>query len=163
MPNYKTHLVAGLVSFFVVARITSNALPALALPLTLLPVGFALCLIGSIFPDIDVPSKMQKWFYLACIGAVALAIWSKNHLLMASIGTGVIFVTFLTHRTITHKPAFLALIALVPTLCAAYAIPHHAGNAFSLYLYFIVGCLSHILLDRILTFFNRLTGRGRKF
>lgn len=163
MPNYKTHLIAGLISFFVVARVTSNYLPTLALPLILLPVGLALCLIGSIFPDIDVPSKMQKWFYFACIAAVAAAIWSKNHVLMASVGTGVIFVTFLTHRTITHKPAFLALVALVPTLCGTYVLPHHARDIFAFYAYFIVGCLSHILLDRLFTLFNRITGQGRRF
>ena len=106
---------------------------------------------------------MQKWFYFACIGAIAVAIWRRHHLLMAGIGTGVIFVTFLTHRTITHKPAFLALIALVPTLYATYTFPSHGGSAFALYTYFIVGCLSHILLDRLLTFFNKLLGRERKF
>lgn len=163
MPNYKTHLVAGLACFFIVARVTSNSLPSLALPLSLLPAGLLLSLIGSIFPDIDVPSKMQKWFYFACIGAVGLAIWSKSHVLMASIGTGIVFVTFLTHRTITHKPAFLALIALVPTLIATYLLPNHANNAFSLYSYFITGCLSHILLDRLLTRFNKLIGKSRRF
>lgn len=163
MPNYKTHLVAGLGCFFIVSGVTSNSLPSLTLPLGLLPLGLVLSLIGSIFPDIDVPSKMQKWFYFACIGAVALAIWRKNHLLMACIGTGVIFVTFLTHRTITHKPAFLALFGLIPTLVITYILPSHANNAFSLYTYFITGCLSHILLDRLLTRFNKLMGRSRRF
>ncbi len=163
MPNYKTHLIAGAVSFYLVMRTTATYIPTLSMPLEYLSLGLALSLIGSIFPDIDVPSKMQKWFFVASIILILISLLHQNHTLFAGLGISVVFVAFLTHRTITHKPAFLLLIALVPVMGVIYALPAHSTIALAGYLYFTVGCLSHVLLDRLLTFFNRLIGKARRF
>lgn len=163
MPNYKTHLAAGAVSFLLLMHTVAAYLPTFTLPVELLPLGLLLSLVGSIFPDIDVPSKMQKWFFMVCIIGILGAIFTKNHALLASLGISILFVAFLTHRTITHKPFFLLLLGLIPLSFTIYYLPSQAIPGAALYLYFTLGCLSHVALDRLLTFGKKLIGKGRRF
>jgi hypothetical protein len=163
MPNYKTHLLGGIASFALVLRVSATYLPTFNLPVEYLPLAFFLSLVGSIFPDIDVPSKMQKWFFVASIGGILAALLTKHHHLFALLGICILFVAFLSHRTITHKPAFLLLFALIPTLYSSYTLPAHTTTAFALYLYFVIGCMSHVVFDRILTRFKRLIGKSHRF
>lgn len=163
MPNYKTHLVGGLISFALVIHLAANYLPAFNLPTNYCPAAFALSLIGAIFPDIDVPSKMQKWFFVASFGGILIALLSNHYHLFTLLATSILFVAFLTHRTITHKPTFLLIFSLIPPLYICHSTPEYTYQAFALYLYFTTGCLSHILFDRTLTKFKRLVGKGRRF
>ena len=162
MPNYKTHLVGGLISFALVMRLALY-LPVFNVNASFLPLAFALSMIGSIFPDIDVPSKMQKWFFIASVGGILIALLTKHYHLFALLGISILFVAFLTHRTITHKPAFLLMFSLIPTLYVCYSMPGYTHTAFALYLYFTTGCLSHVLFDRTLTNLKRMVGKGRRF
>ena len=162
MPNYKAHLVGGVVSFGLVLWVTS-LIPVLAVPLDSLVWAFSLTLLGSIFPDIDIPSKMQRIFLMSSTGGILAALLSHNTRFFSFLAVTVLFVSFLTHRTITHKPLFLAGLGLVPTLAVCYFSQNHTFLAFGLYLYFTVGCLSHILLDRLQTRIKRLLGQKRRF
>lgn len=163
MPNYKTHLVGGLASFALVLHVSATCLPVFNLSIEYLPFSLFASLVGSIFPDIDVPSKMQKWFFIASIAGILGALLTKHHHLFVLLGISILFVAFLSHRTITHKPAFLMFFALIPTLYASYMLPSHTNTAFALYFYFTVGCLSHVIFDRILTRFKRFIGKSRRF
>ncbi len=163
MPNYKTHLIGGLISFALVIRLAALYMPIFNISTSLVPIAFALSMIGSIFPDIDVPSKMQKWFFIASFGGVLITLLTKHYHLFALIGICILFVAFLTHRTITHKPAFLVMFSLIPALYACYSTPEYTYTAFALYLYFTTGCLSHVLFDRILSRFKRLVGKSHRF
>jgi membrane-bound metal-dependent hydrolase YbcI (DUF457 family) len=163
MPNYKTHLIGGLISFALVIGLAALYMPIFNIPTSLIPMAFTLSLIGSIFPDIDVPSKMQKWFFIASFNGVLIALLTNHYHIFALLGICILFVAFLTHRTITHKPAFLLIFSLIPTLYASYTTPEYTYTAFALYLYFTSGCLSHILFDRILSRFKRLIGKSHRF
>ena len=163
MPNYKTHLVGGAASFVGLLWATSHLLPALACQPVLLPAAFGLTLLGSIFPDIDVPSKMQRLFFLCSTVGIITCLLARWHIGFLLLSLGILVVAFLTHRTITHKPLFLAALGLVPTLLFTNCHPTEARNAISLYLYFFTGCLSHILLDRTLTWIKKVLGRGRRY
>ena len=60
MPNYKTHLAGGLFAYLlsIYAVITLRTISfALALEWLLF------CLLGALFPDVDIKSKGQKIFY----------------------------------------------------------------------------------------------------
>lgn len=163
MPNYKTHLVGGLASFFLVFSGIATCLPTLQLSLEILILALVLSLVGSIFPDIDIPSKMQKWFYISSIGLIFYSLFLKNKLFFALVCTTIVIVTFLTHRTITHKPLFISVFGLIPTCTGIYCFPEHAQEFISLYAYFTAGSLSHIFLDKAMTFIKKtLWGkRGR--
>lgn len=163
MPNYKTHLMAGVLSFALIMKTTSMYMPTFNLPIEYLPLAFFLSLVGSIFPDIDVPSKMQKWFFITSIGGILITLLAKQHILFTILGTSIVFVAFLTHRTITHKPVFLLLLGLLPTLYVCYKLPQYASRGFALYIYFSTGCLSHILLDKLMTKMNKMLGKTRRW
>ena len=60
MPNYKGHIVGGTVTYLVVLQVIKHAQPNIHVVLQ----GLVFCLLGSLFPDIDVKSKGQKIFYL---------------------------------------------------------------------------------------------------
>ena len=162
MPNYKAHLVGGTVSFCLVLWATSF-IPTLAVPFDHLIWAFALCLIGSLFPDIDVPSKIQRLFFVVSTGGVFYCLLKQQLRFFSFFAIAILFVTFLTHRTITHKPFFLIALALIPTMSICSFFPHHAFLAFGLYLYFTVGCLSHIFLDRLQTRIKRFFCKNRRF
>ncbi|MBM3886402.1 hypothetical protein FJ364_00590 [Candidatus Dependentiae bacterium] len=163
MPNYKTHLIGGVMSFLLVMHATTHYMPTLNLSIHHLPYAFVLSLLGSIFPDIDVPSKMQKLFFTLSTGGILLALLIQNYHVFTLFGVSIIFVSFLTHRTITHKTKFVLLISLLPVLYTSYHLPSHTNDAFALYLYFTLGCLSHILFDKTQTKIKRLLGKKRKF
>ncbi len=162
MPNYKAHLVGGAVSFGLVLW-TTSMIPALSVPLDYLPWALGLTLLGSLFPDIDVPSKIQRLFFLVAAGGIFYTLLSYNMRHFSFLAVAILFVAFLTHRTITHKPFFLIALALIPTLWLCYFYSAYAFLAFGLYLYFIVGCLSHVLLDRLQTRTKQLLGKKRRF
>lgn len=163
MPNYKTHLAGGLVSFIVITKLLHTTFPSYTLDSVLLPAGLSITLIGSIFPDIDVPSKMQKWFFYSSAPLILLSLLLKKHLLFSLLGSSIIFIIFLTHRTITHKPFFILLAALIPLLFLIYNHPIHTNFFVGLYVYFTTGSLSHILLDRIQSRAKRLLFKKRRF
>lgn len=137
MPGFRVHLFGGICSFLLItALLKFNGLVLLNLPLNLV-----ICLIASIFPDIDTKSKMQLWFYrLLAVLALILALlkcWSFLIILVPIL----IFPLIINHRGITHKFWFIGLISLLIYLflpCLGY-LPS---------VYFLFGALSHILFDK---------------
>jgi hypothetical protein len=103
-------------------------------------------LLGSLIPDLDITSKIQRIFYFCVIIAflVFLLAHQWTHLLATS-GLAIV-IGLLRHRTILHHPVFLALLPLP-------IIYYMSNNNFSLYstilpaLFFIGGAWSHLLLD----------------
>jgi len=61
MPGYKVHLAAGVAVSCCAYATTINLFHLPTVPQ--LPICIALGLIGSLFPDIDVQSKIQKIYY----------------------------------------------------------------------------------------------------
>lgn len=146
MPSYKVHLVGGAATYLVISQL-STVLPFLQ--------GFALAehmlflivtLIGSIFPDIDIASKMQNSFFMLMPAALPIALF-YNTTLFVTLGLTCIAILIVRHRTITHQIWFLVLLPAAYAFTTAGYYPKHQALIFSVCTYFSAGALSHRLLD----------------
>lgn len=144
MPGYKAHLIGGVLAFAPLYYITTKLSPPPSL--TYMMGLFGATLLGSLFPDLDITSKIQRLFYFIIAGAflfcLAIHEW---HALLVTAGLAVI-VGILRHRTILHHPLFLAMLPL-PIIC--YMSKNNIPPSLSIppALFFIAGAWSHLLLD----------------
>lgn len=147
MPNYKAHLVGGAVSFTIVYKLTSYCAPTWQInPLALLG-GFGLALLGSIFPDIDISSRMQTLFFRSMLILLATSlVFGYWRLFMGGCGVSSL-IFFLRHRTITHRPWFLISFPLVMLFIILQKNIINQYLGWFWYSCFVVGALSHIVLD----------------
>lgn len=146
MPSYKVHLLGGAITYALIAYLSSfvSRFNALTVKTHCLMLGFAL--LGSIFPDIDTPSTMQKIFFGAMIVTLPLAL-VYNVALFIGLSVMSLILLFLPHRSITHNLWFLVLFpgAIAAALALRHAVPRLV--LFSLCISFIGGALSHCFLD----------------
>lgn len=155
MPNHRTHLTAGLVSsaLLIYAINLFDASFLKSPSLIFLYACFALA--GSIFPDIDIDSKMQRMFWPLITIAVGITlVFSQWHLFFI-LTISVLFVASIGHRTITHSVWFSLFF---PLLLAWYIQSNHPmlrSIAYTSAFFFSVGAWSHIFLDRTVSKYKR--------
>ncbi len=154
MPNHKTHLVAGLVCGLVLTAMFKHFYPQSMNQIynSFLYTSFALA--GSLFPDIDIKSKIQLMFWPVATVFILIALATSQINLFMIISFFVFFIVLVGHRTITHQFWF---VTLFPFLLALYVIKIKAPKniIFFCVIYFIVGAYSHIVLDRTMTYFKK--------
>ncbi len=154
MPNHRTHLVAGLASaaalIYVLNHINANLFQAM----WHMPLCIGLALTGSIFPDIDIDSKMQRLFWpVIAIVLFAALLKSKFYLFFILVAC-TFLVMLIKHRTITHRYWF---IIGFPLALAWYLATMKVQSPFVYIcaLFFIIGACSHIFLDRTMSRLKR--------
>ena len=150
MPNYKGHLMAGAVTF----AATLYTLNHFGTPMPSVELGglfLIVTLIGSIFPDIDTKSKMQKYFYVSSALAFPTLLFSSTLNYIFLIAGLCIAIPCLRHRTITHNPFFILGLPGLMVLYAVLFYPSTQQIALFCYIFFVCGALSHIFLDRLFT------------
>jgi len=148
MPSYKTHLAGGLITYLLVYKVTT-ILHLVRTPDLKHHLFFAgLTLLGSIFPDIDVSSKMQQLFWLAALIALPSALFLHKFHLFVGIGAVCLSLLFIHHRTLTHRFWFITLLPLTGALLFASRYPSHKHLFFSACIFFAAGAASHLILDR---------------
>lgn len=144
MPNYKGHLIGGLavyglILFFCIGFMKFSIIKA---------IEWLICtLAGSLFPDIDTKSKVQKYFYiLAFLFFIFLAI--QKQFKMATCCSFILMIPLLVnHRGIFHHPLLVIIIPFCGWAIVHSLIPRLSGRFFLNILFFIAGALSHIWLD----------------
>jgi membrane-bound metal-dependent hydrolase YbcI (DUF457 family) len=154
MPNYKGHLAGGAAAFAITLKITTSLWNTPTI--TQIPLCLGICMLGSIFPDIDVKSKMQRLFYIAAtfflMGTIFYQLWA-----LFFVATGLILlISGLQHRTLTHNIFFLISLPALIILYISFKNKDLFGPSLLLYSYFVSGTLSHVILDRLVTAFNKL-------
>jgi hypothetical protein len=107
---------------------------------------FGSTLLGSLIPDLDVTSKIQRLFYLCVIGAFVGLLFTHQWLLLCITACLALVIGLLPHRTILHHPVFLALFPL-PIIYYMSNNNFSLSSALFLALFFIAGSWSHLLLD----------------
>lgn len=149
MPGYKVHLAAGVAVSCCAYATTINLFHLPTVPQ--LPICIALGLIGSLFPDIDVQSKIQKIYYrtatLGVFVTLLLQAWTPFFILAAAS----CLITTLTHRTTTHHYWFLIATPLFIVFYLAHQSNHLFYPGMTYAIFFIYGALSHVFLDRSIT------------
>ncbi|QQR49225.1 metal-dependent hydrolase [bacterium] len=161
MPGYRAHLSAGLIMWLAIWYLT---VALLYQPTWLdLSCGLLLSLIGSIFPDIDIRSKMQRLFYLASILIIPVALLSQAWQFFFCFAAFAFLVAIIRHRTITHQSWFLVLMPGFFSLYLGYFNQNSFNHIISFYLFFVAGALSHVFLDKSITKIKRITKRPRRY
>jgi hypothetical protein len=148
MPGYRVHLVGGAIaavlalSLLVVAGCLSVQQDYL-----LMLYSFMSALAGALFPDIDVKSKGQNYFYWI-VFLLLLYYYSEQQFDRCAGIALICTLPLLTkHRGILHNIWFLILLigscmALVVTYCKA-----HVAMLCPILSFFLLGMISHLWLD----------------
>lgn len=144
MPGYKGHLVGGIIAYGSMVYLLRFLNPSVYT----LAEWLALTLAGSLFPDVDIKSKGQNFFFsLLFLVLIGLALFNRFHL-MAVLGCIGMTPLLVRHRGLFHRIWFLVGAPLLLAWLACGWFPRCSREALFLdALFFIIGALSHIWLD----------------
>jgi hypothetical protein len=143
MPGYKGHLAGGFFVFVVLMLLLSHCNPTACTALQWLSCALA----GSLFPDIDVKSRGQNWFYWALFAIFLWLFACKSYFLLSILAIISLIPLLVRHRGLFHKLWFIGMLA-AGILCgvAAWAPAYFTMAAFDV-LFFCAGVISHLWLD----------------
>jgi len=147
MSGYRTHFTAAAWCGVVMIAATHYHLPPLGwLSLANLARIIA-SMLGGLFPDIDIKSKGQQLLYAIVIPLLIAALLAKKVVFSILLSGLCIIPPLLPHRGITHHLWFsFSAPAVGPFLVYMYC-PEHLMFTIDLYCFFVVGALSHLVLD----------------
>lgn len=152
MPSYKGHLIGGLLTYLAIIQFMKCWEPSY---LTLSQ-GLLFCLLGSLFPDIDVKSKGQNVFYSIFLGLLFLLLYKQQYCLFVVTSIFGVIPLLVKHRGIFHHIWFLFLL----TLGGTWIVKIWCGYFAQLMIYncwfFFAGALSHVCLDRLISRIKRV-------
>ncbi|MBM3892852.1 metal-dependent hydrolase [Candidatus Dependentiae bacterium] len=151
MPNSRVHLLAGGIVFaglYCIMKQTS-LMTGFGLPQHTFLLGVTL--LGSIFPDIDVASNMQKTFYKSMIFILPISFIINRRAFFVLLFLCGLF-QVLRHRGITHNPVFLIVTPLAIAGLVAHQQPGHMNELLTSCIFLSTGALSHVGLDRFKTY-----------
>jgi membrane-bound metal-dependent hydrolase YbcI (DUF457 family) len=143
MPQYKTHLVGGFFTFLLIFLLfQSTSIFGHHSFFYLIS-----CLLGSLFPDIDTKSMIQKFLYFILFIITIVAVLSKQWEIAAFISALSLIPIIINHRKLTHRIWFVIIAPLSIPIVTFYYNKEIILPIFVSYLFFVAGALSHILLD----------------
>ena len=144
MPNYKSHLIGGIGAYTILLIVLQRIQPIL-----LLSAGeWLMCaLAGSLFPDIDIKSKGQKYFY--CVMLLVMIVLIIKHLfsLLAICSVMAVIPMLVRHRGIFHRLWFVILFPLTMWYVVSISVPTVSKIILFDVFFFIAGSISHLWLD----------------
>ena len=145
MPGFKSHVLVACALYGTIFL----GCTLLAVPFTLSLQLLACMVAGALFPDIDIKSKGQQIFYRLLFMVLAVCFFFQSPLVIATIAFLALIPLLVKHRGLFHNVGFLlALVAFV-----AYQLlllfPQYQNQIMLDALFFALGVLSHIVLDRL--------------
>jgi hypothetical protein len=144
MPNYKGHVLGGMVVYGVLFCAVASILhPSFITACEWLLFTLA----GALFPDIDIKSKGQKYFYYLIFVLLAVLAVHQQFATIACCSFIVITPMLVRHRGIFHRSWFIIAMPIVAWALASFSFPSFSASLFVNTLFFIAGGLSHIALD----------------
>ena len=145
MPGYKGHMLGAFV-FLGLSLMASAAAGFVFQPALVAQAAFFVFL-GALFPDIDTKSKGQKLFYaVLCAFIIGLFVYKKYYagLALALLG---FLPLFSNHRALFHKFWFAGIVAGALMIGCAFYCPAYTNVGIRNGMFFLVGVLSHLILD----------------
>lgn len=144
MPNYKDHLAGGAIAFAcVLVAVTPYKHPVL-----LTTTEWLLCsLAGSLFPDIDIKSKGQKYFYFMILITLITLLATRNFTLFAIISIIALIPLLTKHRGLFHRTWLIIGLPLLVWHITTIKYSILRELLFYDTIFFIAGALSHLWLD----------------
>lgn len=145
MSNYQGHLAGGLFVYLISMyfMISNQQMVSFATGLEWL----LFCLLGSLFPDVDIKSKGQKIFYWMVLILGTILLFNKRGQALITLGVLAIFPLLVRHRGIFHRLWFIMVVPLAVAWLACRYWPTCSNIIFFDALFFIVGAISHLWLD----------------
>lgn len=144
MPGYQSHLAGGAIVF----AATLVCIVPYTQP-TILSAGewLLFALAGSLFPDIDIKSKGQKYFYWMIILLLLILTYTHRFIPLAIISIVSMIPLISKHRGLFHRAWFViaAPLGIWYVLCLHY--PYIKTALLLDITFFIAGALSHLWLD----------------
>ena len=144
MPNYKDHLSGGSIAFaiallIVVPHYNTSVLTAAE--------WYICSLAGSLFPDIDIKSKGQRYFYWLTFLLIILLSITKRFFALSIISILAIIPLLGKHRGLFHRTWFIIGAPMLAWYIVALNYPLFSDALFFDMLFFTIGALSHLYLD----------------
>ncbi len=145
MPNYKKHLIGGLGAYAALLIIFQRIIQ----PVSLFSAGeWLVCsLAGSLFPDIDIKSRGQKYFYRVILLVMIFLIIQRQFSLLATSSVMAVTPMLVRHRGIFHRLWFVILLPLTIWYIVSLSVPTISTILLFDILFFIAGAISHLWLD----------------
>ena len=155
MPNYKGHLIGGLIAYLSIIAVCISIRPSLVTSCEWLFFTLA----GALFPDIDVKSKGQKYFYYIIFILFFCLMYQGKFQLLSCLSFITITPMLSRHRGVFHSVWLIVLMPIVLWGFISMLFPYLMKPLLINTLFFIVGGLSHILLDCSMSWIVRTSGR----
>lgn len=147
MPSYRGHLAGGLVTYLIILQALQYVQP----PAMILIQGLFFCLLGALFPDIDVKSKGQKIFYSMLFVVLLLLLYAQMYCFFAVSSVLGTLPMLVRHRGIFHHIWFLLAMAIAGScVVKIWCGPYSEMMMYNCW-FFFAGALSHVVLDRFVT------------
>lgn len=144
MPGYKGHLAGGVVIYFIAFYVmTFYIAPTFLTGLEWLLFTLA----GALFPDVDVKSRGQNYFYWIVLCLLILLITLHRWKIVALTSILATIPLLVRHRGIFHRAWFVVMIPLTAAGVLSSYVPQHSMRMWIDALFFTVGALSHLWLD----------------
>ena len=146
MPGYKGHCVGGVIAFGLLFLVL---VPAIIKQPSMVTMGewLLFALAGSLFPDIDIKSKGQKYFYYVIFLFFMILVMNRRFEIISCFSFIIITPMLARHRGIFHSPWFVITMPLLLWAFVSMFIPRISQQFFFDMIFFIVGALSHLWLD----------------
>ncbi|MFA5998952.1 MAG: metal-dependent hydrolase [Candidatus Babeliales bacterium] len=151
MPSYRVHLVGGLLTYLGILHVIKHVEPSIH---TIFQ-GLVFCLLGALFPDIDVKSKGQKVFYTLLLFFLIYLVAVQRYCLFVTVSFLGIIPILVRHRGIFHHIWFLLAIAFGATLCVKSMCGSYEQVMINNCWFFFAGSVSHVVLDRTVSRLKR--------
>ena len=145
MPGYRGHLVGGSITYLVILQLIKSYQP----PVLIVLQGFIFCIIGSMFPDVDIKSKGQKLFYIGALITLCCFLYYERTDLFIGLSLLSLIPLLVKHRGVFHQVWFLIFISMTMGLLIGSIHASYSAWAMKNALFFLAGALSHIVLDRV--------------
>ena len=165
MANYQGHVTGGAVAGLMVAAAhyytSGQGIADTILLDTDWQLVLSLVVVGALFglwPDVDINSKAQNWFFRLAFGLDLLLIMNQFYFAAALLGLLAMTPILGKHRGWTHSK--LAVIAVPsPIIIVPYLIDSRVAlTGVLLYFAAVMGYFSHLLLDGLI--WKRIRVRG---
>jgi hypothetical protein len=147
MSNYQGHLIGGAVTYTLLISGTLWSAPSCNYYFEDLLIWFIMCLLGSLFPDIDIRSKGQKIYYRFLLILTIVALITKKWDVLSLITFAALFPAFVTHRGLMHQVSFIITAPFLAVVALSRYDTSIVPTAFGCYIFFVAGALSHLVLD----------------
>jgi LexA-binding, inner membrane-associated putative hydrolase len=150
MPNYKGHVCVGIASYAALMYFIKPAVSMLTM------IEWFFCMIaGSLFPDVDIKSKGQKYFYRGMVFLFLYIAFRGSFCGLLLCGSVSFLPVLVRHRGIFHSITFMLIIALGAGFIAGFCTQTMFMPLWYDIVFFVMGAIVHIVADRCYTHFKK--------